>query len=198
MTPASVASFAFVRRTRALSVVATMAACLASLVASASCILADPPPELPKPVRHHPIIIKGSVAPPYTRVLPELPTSFVVPVEILDPDTAYFYNVFVDYDPINPRPADISSRPQTETTLTFNLISSAPDPSNCHSIELVVALGFDPKSQHTPDSNGADSILWWYNPSGDPGHCPQYDAGGDGAFPDQDAGIFVPNEGGGS
>ena len=193
MTPRS---FAFARRTRTLSVAATIAACVAWLVASASCILADPPPELPKPPKHHPIIVKGSVVPPYTRILPELPHSFIVPLEILDPDSSYFYNVFVDYDPISPRPADFTSAPQQSTTIDFGL-SPVTDLSTCHSIELVVALGFDPKSQHTPDSNGADSIVWWYNPSGDPGHCPQYDAGGDGAFPDQDAGIFVPNEGGG-
>ena len=109
MTPRS---FAFARRTRTLSVAATIAASIASLVASASCILADPPPELPKPPKHHPIIIKGSVAPPYTRVLPALPSRFVAEVEIIDPDTTYFYNVFIDYDPINPRPADYASRPQ--------------------------------------------------------------------------------------
>lgn len=199
MIPVSFASFAFARRTRTLSVAATTAACVASLVASASCILADPPPELPKPPKHHPIIVKGSVAPPYTQKLSELPPTFVVPVELIDPDTTFAWNVFVDFDPttnqqpvngrtLTPNPADVDGG---VTPVDFSL--SPLDPSICHEIQMVVALSFAPTSQHTPDSNGADSIVWFYEPPG----CAAWDGGGDGAFPDQDSGLFVPNDVGG-
>lgn len=196
MTPVS---FAFVRRTRTLSLAATIAACVASLAASASCILADPPPELPKPPKHHPIIVKGSVVPPYTNVLPELPPTFVVPVELIDPDTTFAWNAFVDFDPTtNPQPVDgkiLTPNPADVdggvTLVEFPI--GALDTSICHKIQMVVALSFAPTSQHTPDSYGDDSIVWFYSPPG----CAAWDGGGDGAFPDQDAGIFVPNEVGG-
>lgn len=196
---------ALLRRSRTFAAAATFAGALASLAAAASCILADPPPDLPKPPRHHPIIVKGSVKPSYTKVLSTLP-NFEVPVELIDPDTPFSWRVFIDYDPIaqtppvqtgdeQPTPATIDGGIQY---VDFNITDPAPDPSTCHVIELVVALGFNARSAHTPDSNGADSIVWFYSPTGEPNGCPHYDAGGaDGAFPDAEADrIFVPEVGG--
>jgi hypothetical protein len=203
------ALFASRHRTRTLTIAAVIAGCAATLAAVASCVIADPPPDLPALPRHHPIIVKGSVVPPYGAVLAELPSKFVVPIELIDPETSFEYEVFIDYDGTNPRqPADVAPPgPITPTpsdidggieTIEFAIPSTALDPAACHRIELVVALGFDFRFPHTPDANGADSIVWLYNPSGDPGSCPRYDAGGtDGAFPDTGP-LIPPDDAGGS
>jgi hypothetical protein len=206
----------FARRSRSMKVAAAIAALLASAVAMsalASCVLADPPPDLPKPPKHHPIIVKASVSPPYTQVLAELPAKLVVPIELIDTDTSFLYEAFVDYDGSDPRqgPYYVPTKAITPTPATVDggvtivevpLSSSdqALDPSVCHRIEVLVALSFDFQAPHTPDEYGADSVVWFYNPSGDPGGCPRYDAGGaDGAFPDVASDvIFVtpPGDGG--
>jgi hypothetical protein len=200
------------RRPRALKVIAAIAgiaaslAAVMSLAANASCVLADPPPDLPAPAKHHPIIVKSSVSPPYTQVLPALPSRFVVPVELIDPNTpSFLYEVFLDYDgsdpgqrpyyvptqPVQPSPATVDGG---ITNIEFEIATAPPDPSSCHRLELLVAFSFDLAAPHTPDAYGADSVVWFYNPSGDPGSCPLFDAGGaDGAAPDQQSDvIFMP------
>jgi len=200
------------RRPRALKIAAAIAglaaslAAVTSIAANASCVLADPPPDLPKPPKHHPIIVKSSVSPPFTQEQTALPAKYVVPVELIDPDTpSFLYEVFVDFDGSDPgqRPYYITTQPVAPTPSTidggitpieFEITTAPPDPSACHRIELLVAFSFDLAAPHTPDAYGADSIVWFYNPSGDPGRCPLYDAGGaDGAAPDQQSDvIFMP------
>ena len=184
--------------------VAGVAGSLAVATAFAACIIADPPPDLPKPPRHHPNIVHGAVVPPATKVMATFPSKFLVPVEVFDPDVSFLWNVFVDYDPLDSaRRAEVLSGGSPDAidggVRIVDFTIDPPDPSSCHVIEFIVALGFDSKSTHTPDSYGGDSVAWFYNPSGDPSTCPQYDAGGiDGAAPDvQPDHIFIPPDDGG-
>jgi hypothetical protein len=200
-------------RYRPIEIAAAMGVALASAAAITSCVLADPPPDLPKPPKHHPIIVKAAVSPPFTQVLAGLPTKLVVPIELIDQDTSFIYEAFVDYDGTDPRQGPYYVPPRAITPSPSNVdggitivevpIDSADpqlDPSTCHRIELLVALTFDLQAPHTPDEYGADSVVWFYSPSGDPGACPRYDAGGaDGAFPDVATDvIFAPPFDGGS
>ena len=194
------------RLQRTAAIVAACAATLALGSAIAACIIADPPPDLPKAPRHHPNILHGAVVPPSTKVIATFPSKFIVPVEVIDPNTPFVFNVFVDYDPLGSRESFVLGGSLTPDPSTMDggvsLVDfsiDAPDPSSCHVIEFIVALGFNDKSLHTPDQYGGDSVVWFYNPSGDPGACPQYDAGGiDGAAPDvQPDRIFVPPADGG-
>ncbi len=72
----------------------------------------------------------------------------------------------------------------------FTIDPTLVDPSVCHVIQFIVALGLSQTSLHTPDSNGADEIEWQYAPAGANGGCVTFGAG-DGAFPDGDAAIVV-------
>ena len=54
-------------------------------------------------------------------------------------------------------------------------LSPPVDPNACHTLEILVALGFT--EDHTPASPGGDSITWFYSPTGSLADCPVYDAG---------------------
>ena len=192
-----------------LALVSGIAGSLAML--AASCIVADPPPDIPAPAPHRPTIEHGSVVPPPTQILvdkwtPDLQLTFDVPVELDDPTSAFEWNVFFDYDRNTNASAAFGQRvaaDQTAVDAGVRLVEftiGSPDPTKCHVIEFIVALRFTVESSHTPDAYGGDSVVWFYNPSGDPSGCPAYDAGGvDAAFPDAgDPGpIIVPDAGGG-
>jgi hypothetical protein len=188
-----------------VAVAAATAGAVAVACFAAACVLADPPPDLPPETQLHPIVVKSSVFPPTTQVLVELPsTGFDVPVQIFDTDTAFEYEVFVDFDPL----AAVAQAPVIAVTesppfavdggadiVDFDLTPyfAALDPSVCHEIEFVVALAFDPTSPHTPDSRGGDSVSWFYDTSGGLGGCPQGGGPNDAASPDaSDGGIVVP------
>jgi hypothetical protein len=197
-----------VRIQRAAAIVALALATLALASAIAACIIADPPPDLPKAPPHHPNIVHSAVVPPATKVIATFPSKFIVPVEVLDPNTPFVFHVFVDYDPLGSRDSFVQTGDKNPDPSTLDggvsiidFSIDAPDPSSCHVIEIIVALGFNNASPHTPNQYGGDSLVWFYNPSGDPGACPQYDAGSiDGAAPDvQPDRIFVPpTDGGGA
>ena len=68
-----------------------------ALSAIASCILADPAPELPKPASLRPTIVKGSVSPSASEPIGDLPVEFLVPVELADPTRPFEWKVFVDF-----------------------------------------------------------------------------------------------------
>jgi hypothetical protein len=149
-----------------------------------SCIIADPPADLPKYPPIRPTIVKGSVVPPTDKiVLPPLPT-FVVPVELVDPNVTFAWNVFVDFDPIaNPLPVtgdvalpDPATLDGGVRAISFSL-ADVPEPTRCHTIEFLVARSFSSASPHTPNAPGGDSVSWFYNPSGSIDGCPTYDAG---------------------
>jgi hypothetical protein len=172
-----------------------MAAVVIATCAIGACIVADPPPDIPAPPPHHPTILHGSVVPPTTQVLSDPSAAnltFEVPVELEDPNASFEWNVFVDYDPhLNLSPSfgrrespDLTQVDGGVRIIEFSI--TPPDPSSCHVIEFVVALEFSVGSGHTPDQYGGDTVSWFYNPSGDPGGCATYDAGGlDGAVPSE-------------
>jgi hypothetical protein len=150
-----------------------------------SCILADPPADLPKYPPIRPTVVKGSVLPPTDKiVLPPLPT-FVVPVELVDQNATFAWSVFVDFDPVtNPLPvAGDIVEPDPATidggvrAVSFS-ITDVPSSTRCHTIEFLVARSFNSASPHTPNAPGGDSVSWFYNPSGSIDGCPTYDAGG--------------------
>jgi hypothetical protein len=189
---------------------ACVGASCAAIAGATACVILDPPPDLPDPPVHPPIIISGSVSPPTSRILTAIPASFLVPVEIITPGKQFFYNVFVDYDPVLRPQAEIRSAPQEPPTtldggvyaIEFDFTAMGTpldDTSRCHVIEIIVAFGFNERSEHTPDSNGGDTAQWFYSPTGVQGGCVEFGASViDGAFPDaNDGGIIVPPDDGG-
>jgi hypothetical protein len=166
-------------------VIATVAAACAAV----ACVLADPPPDLPAESQLHPVVVQSAVFPPTTQVLVELPPSgFVVPVQLFDPDTPFEYEVFVDFDPSATPPQSpviaVTVAPPFPLDGGVDLVDfdltpyfAGLDPSVCHEIDFVVALGFTATSPHTPDSRGGDGVLWFYDASGGLGGCPGVEGG---------------------
>jgi hypothetical protein len=132
-----------------------------------------------------------------------------VPVETGNPNDSFVFAALVDPDSNpNPTPAygPFTISPATANDGGVTLVDfaiSAQDPGYCHEIRVIVAHAFSTISPPTPDSIGGDSVVWFYNPGGSAGGCPEYDAGSlqDGAFPTTDApsdGLpIVPDTGGG-
>ena len=170
------------RESRAARLACVLGIC-ASIV-TFSCIIADPPADLPKYPPIRPTIVKGSVLPPTDKVVqPPLPT-FVVPVELVDQNATFAWNAFVDFDPVtNPLPVAgdvVGPDPATidggVRAVSFS-IADVPSSTRCHTIEFLVARSFNSASPHTPNAPGGDSVSWFYNPSGSIDGCPTYDAG---------------------
>ena len=168
---------------------ACVAAVSALLSAIASCILADAPPEQPRSPTRRPVIVHASVSPPASKLLGELSLPFVVPVLLGDPRVPFEWRLFIDYDPIlNPDGALVQRQfgGGSPTAADLQIVTFSVDEttlnSACHRIEFLVALNFT--STHGADASGADSIAWFYSPSGSLEGCTTYDGGGnDGAFP---------------
>jgi hypothetical protein len=188
-----------------LGLVAAACGCVMVAIATtmtSGCITA-PPPEIPQLPLQRPTILHDAVVPPTNQILAQLPTEFVVPVQLDDPDESFEWDVFVDYNPC----ADPTSCQPTAPTIYPQLVQPTPgtldggvslvsfasftdlDDTLCHRIDFLVAHQFDPGSAHTWDSVGGDIVTWFYNPGGGPNGCPIYDAGAlqDGAFPPPDA-----------
>jgi hypothetical protein len=172
---------------------------VASLLVATACITV-PPANLPQIPTEGPTIVRDAVQPPTNQILSELPSEFVVPVQLDLASSPFEYDVFIDYDPVSGSGfqfiyPDESPADGGITIVDFQLSSgsAALDPSQCHVIEFLVAQAFNGTSLHTWDSVGGDMVSWIYNPGGGPGGCPVYDAGAlqDGAFPPADA----PNDG---
>jgi hypothetical protein len=190
-----------------VALVAAVAAMAARLVAA--CVIWDPPTDDPPPIHYHPIIESALAVPSNALVLTALPDTFTVPLEIVDPTASFVYEVFIDFDPLStfrsvPVIPPLSIDPTRDPPdggiidVQFSIVtldSTYFDPTVCHVIQFVVALGlsttaFSTTSFHTPDSSGADEIEWRYVPPGGNGGCVTFDAG-DGAFPDGGDGAFV-------
>ena len=180
---------------------AAMAIGALALSAISSCILAEPPPELPKPPSRHPNILRAQVIPAVDRPLGALPTKagFIVPVELPDPTKDFEWRVFVDFDPIT-NPVAVLGQVQPGSTTAPDVImvpfSFVYDPKMggidtgvCHRIEFVAALGFD--TDHGANAGGSDSVVWFYTPTGNLSGCTTSDADTDGAFPPVEAGPDV-------
>src|SRR5581483_5092743 len=154
--------------------------CAAIAVSASTACITAPPPDLPPQGAHRPTIQQESVQPPPSQILTALPSEFVVPVVLIDPDQSFEWEVFVDYDPIAaPNPIilqPVSPSPDTVdggvALVSFNVSSQQADASRCHVIEFLVAHAFNPSTPHTWDSLGGDLVTWIYNPGGGPGGCP--------------------------
>ncbi len=159
----------------------------------AACILADPPPELPKPPSRRPTIVAGSVFPPSNQPLLDLPIEFRVPVEVPDPTKPYEWRVFVDFDPLQNTDSEQSgSGGGTSDSPDLDVVRFSVNRERllgaCHRIEFVVALRFD--GARSADPSGSDSITWFYAPPGtNLAGCTPYEGGvgDDAAFPDAGA-----------
>jgi hypothetical protein len=125
-------------------------------------------------------------------------STFLVPVELADPNLEFRYASFIDYNPLTgdglveePRQSvyEVSNNSSNTVgrTRTLTILIPEPSPDRCHTIEVVVALHLasdtdltgDPKLRHTPLAPGGDIATWFYNPSGGLDGCPQLDAGVD-------------------
>jgi len=176
---------------RSLAAVAGGSIAALGAVALASCIIADPPVEAPKPPLRRPTIIRESATPPSSRPLGELPPDgFKVPVEIADPTADFQWAMFIDYEPSlnttnNPRLGDTVTGGQGHPDVLTIPFTISPDSigAGCHRIEFMVALSF--VSPHVADPAGADSITWFYTPNGSLDGCTVFEGGvgADGAFP---------------
>jgi hypothetical protein len=181
-------------------------------VATAACIVTDPPGTLPRLPETRPTIVRPMVIPPASAVVGGWPKDgkFVVYVELADPTVQFDWSSFVDYNPLTgeglidvdtsvytPENADAKNR-----TRVLNVLIPEPSPDRCHTVEVVVALRLkaktDPINAHTPDEPGGDSVTWFVNPTGDFAGCPVLDAGSidagqaDGGLPDGDSGDGGP------
>jgi hypothetical protein len=150
------------------------------VVPAVACVIADPPAQIPVPPLTQPWILSANVTPATNSILETWPRAFVVPVYVDDPGATIEWRAFPDYDPfgtisftqgnVGPASADDAGIRNIEARL-----SPPVDPNACHTLEILVALGFT--EDHTPASPGGDSITWFYSPTGSLADCPVYDAG---------------------
>jgi hypothetical protein len=196
-------------RLYALSLATATCVAIAMLVATA-CITA-PPPQLPQEVAHRPTIMHESVQPPAGLVSFDLPSEFLVPVVLEDPNETFQWDVFIDYNdcadpssctPTPPLAPGIQTVAPTPGTLDGGvefvsfIVPPDLDPSRCHNIDFLVAHKFETSSTGSPlprtwDPVGGDIVTWTWDPAGTvPCDLVVYDAGAlqDGAFPPADAG----------
>jgi hypothetical protein len=161
-------------------------AALVSLLAAASCVVADPPTELPTLPPSRPVIVRGTVVPSVSAVLGRWPETFIVPVELVDPRVTIYYSAFVDYNPatgegLDGRPQAIQPTSTPGAIRTLEIVITPPALDRCHTVEIVVALNVssftDPRIAHTPPEPGGDSVNWFFSPGGDLAGCPTLDAG---------------------
>ncbi len=182
----------------AVPAVALVGVCATTLLVQDACILAQPSGELPRIPESRPTIIRASAVPATSAVLTRWPvdSTFLIPVELADPNIDFRYVSFIDYNPLTgdglveePRQSvyevSNSSSNTVGRTRTLTIVIPEPAPDRCHTIEVVVALHLasdsdltgDPKLRHTPLAPGGDIATWFYNPNGDLGACPSLDAG---------------------
>jgi hypothetical protein len=191
-------------RIYALGLATATCVAIAMLVATA-CITA-PPPELPQEVTHRPTILHESVVPPAGLVPVDVLGEFVVPVELEDPNEAFQWDVFIDYNdcadpsscqptaPLAPGVVTVTPTPGTldgGVELVSFLVPPDLDPSRCHTIDFLVAHRFETGLPRTWDPVGGDIATWIWDPAGSvPCSLVVFDAGSaqDGAFPPTDAG----------
>jgi hypothetical protein len=198
-------------------IVAAVGACvLAGALATVACIVA-PPPDLPPQPLHRPTILHDSVVPPTDQILTAAQIAdggsltFLIPVELDDPDRQFSWELFVDYDPyttpgpflygaVQPTPSAVDAG-TVVVAIPVSFEDRRLSSPYCHRIEFIVAYSFS--AFHTPDSLGGDTATWLYNGAGGSDGCPtSYDASalGDGGWPMPDAPAdqlpVVPESGG--
>jgi hypothetical protein len=178
---------------------------LTGLAIGDACVIVDPPGDLPQLPPLRPTIVHGSVVPPASGVIASWPPNdvFIVPVELADPTAAFQWAAFVDYNGREGLVDSDTSRFDAQNQKTRGRIRqleikiAQPDLDRCHVIEVVVALELDQRFKHLPKDPtiGADSVTWFFNPSGDLSNCPALDAGVDARF-DSEAATDGATDGG--
>jgi len=150
----------------------------ALILVTAACIVTDPPNDLPRLPETRPTIVRGSVVPSASSVIGTWPDLFIVPVELSNPRADFVYAAFIDFSPLPPISAQSleSSRYEAANTTgrirRVQIVLAPPaDLDRCHTIEVVVALGFT-QNVHTPAEPGGDTVSWFYSPTGDLSGCP--------------------------
>jgi hypothetical protein len=163
-----------------------------------SCVLADPPPELPTILPQTPFILQGSVLPPAGQIFTNWPAGGLevyVPVTVLDPTVPYDYLLIEDYG--KPNSYAPSTFPSADTY--FGTFGPSQDGSanevvpmppiavpldrNCHTFSVFVGFSLSLISPASGQGyvvsgpSGLDMVTWTYDPSGD-GDCAAYDAAG--------------------
>ena len=126
--------------------------------AAASCVIVDPPAELPRLPRRRPVIV--STDPPTDRPLGTFPREFLVNVELPDLSQPVSWQVFVDYTPEQSGGTDPdrqgSDLPRADAGL-HTISFSVPPPltqGRCHKVEILVAYKFkDRKSTRLNSSH---------------------------------------------
>lgn len=180
---------------------------VASVVAGGGCIT-EAPPSIPQASEPRPTILQSSVYPPADQLLEDWPSddTFVVSVQLQDPQEQFSWAVFVDYatkyaqaltnGETNPNPSPQDSAQGVSgansagiAPVSFRLTPPVPA-SSCHTIEFLVVRSFAVLAGagtlwHVPDPAGSDSVTWLYTAGGGLDGCPVYDAGifEDGATP---------------
>jgi hypothetical protein len=201
----------FLTRSSALRAIALGAVVAPLWVAwsATSCLLADPPPALLNVPPEVPLILKGSVAPPLGKNLTAWPPGglkLTVPVQVIDPNQAYWLLVMRDY--LTPNSAPLSTlvggqnspnsywRSFSQIDPDAGFIESPivppiqiPNDPNCHTYWFFVGPStgnpqvpsISPEQESTGDvvsaPSGYDVVSWTYDPSGGLGACAVYDAG---------------------
>jgi hypothetical protein len=154
---------------------------------SISCLIAEPQTDLPGVPAFRPLVLRGAAVPTPNAVLGVYPEQLVVPIELVDPSVTFKWRVYVDYNPITGAGLEVdgtsapSGIPARIRTLEIQTVRRT-DLDRCHVIEFIVAKSFlgesEGKNTHTPAEPGeADSITWFYSPTGDLAGCPVLDAG---------------------
>ncbi|MFO0671485.1 MAG: hypothetical protein U0235_17955 [Polyangiaceae bacterium] len=151
---------------------------LAGATVLAACVLVDPVPELSKPPRRAPAIVKSTVVPDASRPLLRLPVDFVVEVRVPDPGQDLYSRILLDGNfarsgflrgsannpdlyPIRFTPSDIGLLPASVAS------------GQCHRIDVIVSS--ESLDTLRVDPALSDQIGWWYVPEGSAG-CGLFDA----------------------
>ena len=154
---------------------------LAVATAGVACVLVDPVPELQKPPRRAPAVVKTAVFPDSTRPLVSLPSEFIVPVRVPDPGQGFYWALFIDWNGRTQVYTDsgyVAGKASNPDLFPLPPIRTRDFPqsvltTDCHTIEVLVSLA-DVRG-HQADPAVSDSISWWYAPDG-AGACGLFDA----------------------
>jgi hypothetical protein len=172
-------SVVWTRRIASAAVILGFGAGLASVV---SCVLIDAPADLTLPATRRPTILRSQVSPSASIPLGELPSIFVVPLEIPDPSQTVTWAAYADPSltsgeigaGIDGLSIPGSNDAPNITTVNFTVSPSSLNSNTCHTIHFVVTLG---TSVTNLDPDLSDSIDWFIAPFGNLGGCTTYDGG---------------------
>jgi hypothetical protein len=164
-------------RVEAFSVARIVAMAAAAL--SAACVTV-PPPDLAEQPDRRPIILTDTARPRADEILFSWPSQFTVQVEVDEPSDGgvptWSWTALLDKTTVLGSETITGFASGPIQSVEFDSLTP-PDPTSCHTVDLLVAHAFLPTPPHTPDSVGGDDLTWFYMPGGGPIGCPSYDGG---------------------